>query len=57
MGLISKITAEEAKKINDIEEKIKTLQKMRTALKKLIGQCKGKGPVGECPIIDTFSSS
>ena len=45
------------RKINDIEAKIKTLQKMKTALNKLIGQCKGKGPVSECPIIDTFSSS
>ena len=45
------------RKINDIEEKIKTLQKMKTALKKLIGQCKGKGPVSECPIIDAFSAS
>jgi len=44
-------------KIIDIDEKIKTLQKMKTALKKLVGQCKGKGPVGECPIIDAFSSS
>jgi len=44
-------------KIIDIEEKIKTLQKMKTALKKLAGQCKGKGPVGECPIIDAFSAS
>jgi len=44
-------------KITDIEEKIKTLQKMNKALKKLVTQCRGKGPVGECPVIDAFSSS
>jgi len=46
-----------AMKITDIEEKIKTLQKMNKALKKLVTQCKGKGPVGECPVIDAFSAS
>jgi len=44
-------------KIADIEEKIETLQKMNKALKKLVTQCKGKGPVGDCPVIDAFSSS
>lgn len=43
-------------KISDIEDKIKTLQKMKNALKKLSTECKGKGPVGECPILDNFDS-
>jgi len=44
-------------KIKEIEEKIKTLQRMKKALNKLSSQCKGKGPVGDCPIIDAFSVS
>jgi len=43
-------------KINDIEDKIKILQKMKNALKKLSAECKGKGPVGECPILDNIDS-
>lgn len=44
------------RKISDIEGKIKILQKMKNALKKLSKECKGKGPVGECPILDNFDS-
>lgn len=43
-------------KISDIEDKIKILQKMKNALKKLSRECKGKGPVGKCPILDNFDS-
>lgn len=51
------IKSKAEKKIKDIETKIKTLQKMKNALNKLASQCKGKGPVGDCPIIDAFSTS
>ncbi len=34
-------------KISDIEEKIKSLQKMKKALVKLTKECSGKGPVSE----------
>ncbi|MCA9399523.1 MAG: heavy metal-responsive transcriptional regulator [Candidatus Omnitrophica bacterium] len=43
-------------KIADIEERIKTLQRMKNALKKLSSECRGKGPVGECPILENFDS-
>lgn len=43
-------------KIADIDEKIKTLQKIKKSLIKLWAQCKGKGPTSDCPILDAFSS-
>src|SRR3990172_11807316 len=32
-------------KLQDIDDKVRTLQAMRKALTKLIGECSGKGPV------------
>jgi MerR family copper efflux transcriptional regulator len=43
-------------KLRDIDEKIGTLQAMRTALTKLIGECSGRGPVTACPILDALDS-
>ena len=43
-------------KIADIDERIKTLQRMKDALKKLVSQCMGKEPVGECPILENFNA-
>ena len=42
-------------KISDIEEKIRTLQKMKGTLMKLSAACKGTGPIG-CPILEGLSS-
>ncbi len=41
-------------KIIDIEEKIRTLKKMKKALKDLADQCVGKGPASECPIMEAL---
>lgn len=41
-------------KMDDIDGKIRALQGMRKALGKLIGECSGKGPVSECPILETL---
>ncbi|TET43841.1 heavy metal-responsive transcriptional regulator [candidate division TA06 bacterium] len=43
-------------KIADIEERIKTLQKMKKALVKLAVTCTGRGPVTECPILEALDS-
>ncbi len=41
-------------KIADIDEKIKTLQRMKKALVKLTAACSGRGPVTECPILEAL---
>jgi MerR family mercuric resistance operon transcriptional regulator len=41
-------------KISDIEEKIRTLQRMKASLVKLTKACRGRGPVSECPILDAL---
>lgn len=41
-------------KIADIEEKIRALQDMKNALMKLKAECIGRGPVGECPILEAL---
>ena len=43
----------EAKR-QDIAEKIRSLEKMDAALAKLSRSCRGKGPVGDCPILDAL---
>ena len=39
-------------KISDIDKKIKDLKEIKNTLNKLAGRCTGRGPVGECPILD-----
>jgi MerR family mercuric resistance operon transcriptional regulator len=41
-------------KIADIENKIKTLQRMKKALVNLTKACSGKGPIIECPILEAL---
>lgn len=41
-------------KIEDIEDKISSLQRMKQALRKLNAACGGKGSVSECPILDAL---
>lgn len=42
-------------KINEIEEKIRSLQMMKIALSRLATQCRGEGPTSECPILEALS--
>lgn len=42
-------------KLQDIEEKIKMLQRMRRTLKHLVDKCPGEGPTSECPILDALA--
>jgi len=41
-------------KISDIEEKIRTLIRMKEALMKLTLACSGRGPVSKCPILEAM---
>ena len=41
-------------KIAEIEERIRSLKKMKNALVKLTKECSGKGPVSECPILEAL---
>ena len=43
-------------KIMDVEKKIDNLKKIKAALLKLSGQCKGKGPISMCPILETLNN-
>ena len=43
-------------KIQDIEQKIKTLRAMKKALSKLVAECSGQGPVTNCPILESLDS-
>ncbi len=44
-------------KIQVIEEKIRELEQIRSALKELVASCVGSGPVGDCPILDAFEKN
>ncbi len=41
-------------KIEHIEEKINTLQKMKNALVDVSRACSGSGPISECPILEAL---
>lgn len=41
-------------KIADIEDKIKSLERIRMALQQLVKKCRGKGPVSQCPILEVL---
>lgn len=41
-------------KIADIEQKIEVLQRMKKALLKVTKECSGRGPTGECPILEAL---
>lgn len=43
-------------KIRDIDEKIRALKGMRNALSNLMAECSGKGPVTDCPILESLDS-
>ncbi len=43
-------------KVNDIDGKIKTLQRMRKALSKLMSECTSRETVTECPILDALDA-
>lgn len=44
-------------KVADIEEKIRDLDRIKSALMELIAACQGRGPTSECPILDALSRS
>jgi MerR family mercuric resistance operon transcriptional regulator len=50
----AEVKKQAAAKIDDIEEKIRTLQRMKNALVKLAAVCRGRGPTSECPILDAL---
>ncbi len=50
----SDVKSKAEEKIADIEDKIKTLQRMKKALFKLSKACSGAGPVSECPILEAL---
>jgi len=41
-------------KIGDVEAKIASLQRIRSALEELVERCEGEGPASECPILDVL---
>ena len=41
-------------KLEDIEEKLRTLRSFKRALGKLVDQCSRSGPKGHCPILDAL---
>jgi Cu(I)-responsive transcriptional regulator len=50
------VRAQVRRKIDDIERKLRSLAAMKKALLKLVDECSGRGPVSECPILESVSS-
>lgn len=43
-----------AEKIEEVDAKIAALKRIKQALNRLTDQCRGKGPVSECPILENL---
>ena len=43
-------------KVATIENKIQDLLRMQEALKRLVRSCRGKGPTGECPLLEALEA-
>ena len=43
-------------KMHEIDQKILTLQAMRKALVRLTAACSGRGPISECPILESLEA-
>lgn len=41
-------------KVDDIEQRIRSLERMRGTLVQLVRSCRGRGPIGECPVLDAL---
>ncbi len=41
-------------KIQDIEDRIRALRRMKRALAKLVSECSGDGAITECPILESL---
>jgi MerR family transcriptional regulator, copper efflux regulator len=41
-------------KIEEIDQKLSSLQQIRAALMRLVNECHGHGPLNECPIVDAM---
>ena len=52
----SKVKQHAEAKIADIEEKVRALQRMKRALKKLSAACSGCGSTSDCPILDALDA-
>lgn len=48
------IKARAQAKVDEIEVKMRDLQRMRDTLMKLIGSCEGAGTLDDCPILEAF---
>ena len=48
------IRAKAEGKLLDIDEKMGALRQMRRALKALVTECQGRGPVSECPVLEAL---
>jgi MerR family copper efflux transcriptional regulator len=51
------VKSEAQTKIVTIDEKISSLQDMRSALVEITRSCSGEGPTSECPILDAIEGS
>jgi len=50
------VLARAVAKVQNIDEKIRMLQAMRRALSRLMSECKGRGDISECPILDALEN-
>ena len=50
----SSVKARAEAKVEEIDQKLADLQRMRDRLLKLIGACEGMGPLEDCPILGAF---
>jgi Hg(II)-responsive transcriptional regulator len=56
-ALCDQVKAAARVKLTDIQQKIDTLEQMKTALQPLVNKCKSSKPVRDCPILNTLDEN
>ena len=50
----SDVKAKALAKVDEVDQKIRELRRMRKALTSVVDQCTGEGPLDECPILEAL---
>ena len=50
----AEVKAQAEAKIMDVRDKLRSLLRIEKALTRVAAQCHGRGPIGECPILETL---
>ena len=55
IGQLARLRAAASAKLADLDRKLAELARVREGLRTLLGECPGRGTLGQCPILGALS--